>query len=127
MFIEDAFAVAMLRESSQVVYEYWLGRISSAKASGESELLSAAKAYQKSIYADSEYAARHRTNAEFVQDVFASHLFREPTEGELTYWVSYIQNLPPSTPTLKRRSRLLDQFHTTIEFRDVVLGIVDPL
>lgn len=126
MFVEDTFDAALLRESSQTEYQNWFGRITNAKATGQAELLLEAKALQKTIYAESEYGARHRTDTEFVQDVFASHLYREPTVAELNYWVSYLQNLPPSVPIRKRRPRLLDEFQSRTEFQDVVLGLVDP-
>lgn len=55
------------------------------------------------------------------------HVFREPTENEVAYWVGFLQNLPPSVPPNRRRARLIDEFQLSQEFEDIVLEIVDPI
>lgn len=125
-FVEDAFDAALLRESTQSEYDVWFDRITLAKSQGPLELLAEAKQFQNELFALSEYAARNRTQAEFVQDVFWAHLSREPAESEVAFWVDFMTNLPPSVPANRRRARMLDEFQLLPEFEQFVLSLVDP-
>lgn len=125
-FVEDAFDGAFSRESTQSEYEIWFNRITLAKSQGPSELLTEAKLFQRDLFASSEYAARNRTQAEFVQDVYWTHLSREASASEIDYWVGFMTSLPPSVPANRRRARMLDEFHLLPEFEQFVLDLVDP-
>ncbi len=125
-YVEDAFDAALLRESSQSEYENWYGRLTLAKASGQEPLLTESKVMQNSVFASSEYAARHRTRPQFVEDVFMTHLRRLPTADESYMWVSYMASLPPANTERRRQQRLLWEIQALPEFRDVVYAIVDP-
>lgn len=125
-FVEDAFDGALSRESSQAEYEVWLNRITLAKNQGSNELVAEAKLFQKEIFVSSEYVARNRTQAEFVEDVYWTHLSREPSSSEVDHWVNFMSNLPPAIPANRRRSRMLDEFHLLPEFEEFVLALVDP-
>jgi len=124
-FIENTWEVVMDRTSTQEEWERWHTRIVEAKAQGTSQLLAEAKVFKKGLFADSEYAARRRTDAEFVEDVFWAYLFREPTEAERQYWQNYMLNIPRIVPTNRRRPRMLADFESNAEFESLVLGIVD--
>lgn len=125
-FVEDAFDGALSRESTQSEYEVWFNRITLAKSQGPTELIAEAKLFQKQLFASSEYVARNRTQAEFVQDVYWTHLSREASEDEIAFWVDFMANLPPSIPANRRRARMLDEFHLLSEFEQFVLELVDP-
>lgn len=124
-FVELVWWTILDRESTQEEWSNWHTQIVGAKAQGASQLFEKAKAFQQELFSSSEYVARHRTNEEFVEDVFNSHLMREPTQAEKEYWISYMQNLPPSFPQQRRRLRMLAEFELLDEFEDVVSGIVD--
>ena len=124
-FVENTWEATMDRFATQAEWERWHNRIFEAKAQGTSQLLAEAKYFKKELFADSEYAARGRTDAEFVEDVFWSYLFREATEAERQYWQNYMQNIPPVVPRNRRRPRMLDAFESNAEFESLVLGIVD--
>lgn len=125
-YVEDAFDGALSRESTQPEYEVWFNRITLAKSQGPSELLIEAKRFQKDLFASSEYVGRNRSQAEFVQDVYWTHLSREASAGEIDYWVGFMTSLPPSVPANRRRARMLDEFHLLTEFEQFVLELVDP-
>lgn len=125
-FVEDAFDTAFRRESTQAEYENWHTRIVNAKAIGQAEFLLEAKLFQRTIFAESEYVARNRTQEEFVSDIYWSHMSREPSQQEIDDWVAYMENLPPSVPANRRRARLIEQVQLLPEFEAFVFGIVDP-
>ncbi len=125
VFVEDVFDAVLKRESTQDEYEIWLDRITTAKAKGSSELLAAAKTFEKEIFASINYGVMSRSHEQFVTDVFWSHVFRDPTENEVTYWVNFLLTQPPSVPQNRRRERLINQFQLGSEFEEIVLGIID--
>lgn len=50
---------------------------------------------------------------------------REPSQDEKSYWLSYLQSLPPSLPMNRKRVRLIEQFQLSQEFEDIILNIID--
>lgn len=125
-YIEDAFSAAIGNESEQSGYETWLSRLTLAKASGQEQLLSEAKALQLGIFVSSEYGPSMKTNTQFVTDVLTSHLLREPSQAEIDYWVSFMNGRPPSESKAKRQRRVLTEIQSLPEFSQVVLSLVDP-
>jgi hypothetical protein len=128
---------------TQEEFEAWHPSLKNAKQQGLNTFLQQVKTFEKSLFASQEYVARQRTNEQFVQDVFASHLFREPGEQELSYWVGYLsdiggtQQIEP-TDTENRRSRttipisqtqrrqiFLDTFQNLPDFVKIVEGVVE--
>lgn len=126
-FVEEVWWGILDRESTQEEWENWHTQIVEAKAQGTSQLLEKAKVFEQQLFISSEYTARYRTDAELVEDVFWSHLFREPTQTESEYWQNYLSNLPPSYTQQRRIQSLLYEIEATTEFQDIILGIVDEL
>jgi len=125
MFIEDAFDAVLERQSSQPEYETWLSRLTTAKAEGQSQLISEAMALENQVFDSAEYIARERNDEEFINDVFWSHLFREPTEKEAKDWLDHFNTINAITQQAQRMTFLYD-FENTPEFQSVISGIVDP-
>jgi hypothetical protein len=71
------------------------------------------------------YLAGEKTDAEFIEAVFWSHLFREPTEAETQYWQNYLQNQPPSLPLRRKRMNLIYEIQASDEFEEIILGMID--
>ncbi len=124
-FVENSWEATMDRFATQEEWENWHTQIVEAKAQGTSQLLEKAKFFQQSLISKSEYVARHRTDAEFVGDVFWSHFFRDTTAAESLYWQEYLQNRPPIETQARKRRNLLYQIEATTEFETTILGIVD--
>ena len=133
------------RQITQQEYESWYLQLSNAKAQGLSTFLQEVKTFEKQLFASQEYIARQRTNEQFVQDVFVSHLFRDPTDEELVYWIEYLGSLggnqeivtnptetnPERTRTTtpmskqQRRQIFLNNFQTLPDFVNVVGSVGD--
>lgn len=123
-FVEDAWEI-LGRASTQAEWEVWHNRLVQAKAQGSTELLAEIKAYERSLFSDSEYIARHRTDEQFIEDVFWAHLFRQPTTTETAYWQDYLDNLPPIVTQQRGRMRLIADFQNLSDFEELVNNIVD--
>lgn len=128
-------------------FESWVPKLSTAKTQGDPALLQEVKTFYQQLFASQEYVIRQRTDAEFVEDVFGSHLLREPTESELAYWINYLSNIggnddPVSpeiaptdggkvrvgVPTLsqsQRRQMFLKYFETLPLFIGTIGGVID--
>lgn len=123
-FVEDAWEV-LGRSSTQEEWEVWHDRLVQAKAQGPTQLLAEAKIFEQTLFSLSEYVARHRTNEEFITDVFWSHLFRAPTQSETIYWQNYLQGLPPILTPQRKKMRMLADFENLPDFEEVINSIVD--
>ncbi len=124
-FVEFVWWSVFDHESTQEEWSNWHPQIVAAKAQGNSQLLEKVKAFEQELFSSSQYAARNRTNEEFIEDVFYAHLQRPPTQAEQDSWLSYLQNLPPSIPQHRRRLRLISEIELSTEFEETVLRIVD--
>jgi hypothetical protein len=133
------------RPVTQDEFEVWSPQLTNAKAQGSNVFLQEVKTFEKQLFASQEYIARQRTDEQFVQDVFASHLFREPTTPELTYWLDYLANIggtqevvtdpnepnPGRTRTTtplsqqQKRQMFLNYFQTLPDFVNMVASVVD--
>ncbi len=124
-FVEDAWWGGLERESTQAEWENWHTQIVEAKAQGSAQLLAKAKVLEQTVFGGSPYLTIQKTDEEFIEAVFWSHLYREPTEAEILSWKSYLGNLPPSYAIRRRRMNLIHQMQATAEFEQVVLSLVD--
>ena len=104
VFVEDVFGAVFKRESTQEEYERWLNRITFAKSQGQAHFLTEAKTLEKETFASSNYGVISKSNEQFVTDVFWSHVFRDPTVGELAYWVDFLLNQAPGSPKSSERA-----------------------
>jgi hypothetical protein len=124
-FVEYALWTIYDQEATQEQWSNWYNRLTDAKALGNEQFLLEAKAFERELFSLSAYAARNRTDEEFVSDVFSAYLMREPTSEETSFWTSYLENLPPSLPKNRKRARLLTEFESNSEFEDTILSIID--
>lgn len=136
-FIENAWEVALNRFATQEEWQVWHDRLITAKAQGQSQFLNTARWLEQEFYRSSEYIARNRSNSEFVEDVFRSHLFREPTEPERAYWLNILQTISisygsfttsakdPGPAGQEERMFFVWLFGEEPEFASLVGGIID--
>lgn len=123
-FVESAWWGALERESTQIEWENWHAQIVEAKAQGPAQLLEKVKLLQRNVFSSSESFAVERTHEEFVEAVFWTHLFREPTETERLYWQSSLENTGWSLMR-RRKMEFIYEIQASAEFEEVVLGMVD--
>ncbi|MCB1024718.1 MAG: hypothetical protein KDB79_10030 [Acidobacteria bacterium] len=89
----NAVETAFDRPISQGDFESWYPPLSGARSQGANAFLQEVKTLFRQFFASQEYVLRSRTDAEFISDVFASHLFREPTDQEISHWTTYLYDL----------------------------------
>lgn len=69
------------------------------------------------FFLSAEYAARNRTNAEFLRDCYQAFLHRQPSQGELDAWLSSSWNRPQA----------LTLFAQSAEFASYIQGLFPAL
>ncbi|MEP7075505.1 MAG: hypothetical protein ABI878_06810 [Acidobacteriota bacterium] len=122
--LEQAWSATFDRETTQDEWENWHSQLVDAKTQGQSPFLNKVNALEHILFSESEYLARHRTDEEFVGDVFASHLLREITQQEQTYWVNYLHSLPIGLPKQRKRITLIEQFESRQAFQDAIFAVI---
>ncbi len=136
------------RPITQNEFESWYPQLSNAKMQGPAVFLQEVKAFYQQLFASQEYVLLQRTDAQFVDDVFASHLLREPTDEEVSYWMNHLISLgggidEPIDPDLdlelggktrivtpalsqsQRRQMFLSNFESTPQFAEMIAGVVN--
>jgi hypothetical protein len=145
-FVTDAGSAIFDRELTQAEFEAWYPQLSNAKTQGLNTFLQEVKTFERQLFTSQEYIARQRTDEQFVEDIFASHLFRQPTPEERSYWLEYLLTIGgsqetiinPTEPTRERagtgtiqlnqqqkRLMFLNNFQNLPDFVNLVGGIVD--
>ncbi len=127
-FVESTWEI-LGRFATQEEWERWHERLVQAKAEGQAQLLSEAIALEQELFNSAEYIARRRTDEEFVEDVFESHLFRGISKRESKYWQEHLQNIKSSEKLTEKESRqlFLNDFEDLPDFVAVVNNLVDEV
>lgn len=148
--VNNIGAAILDRFFTQEEFEVWYSQMTSAKAQGPVVFLQAVKTFEKQLFDSQEYLALMKTDDEFIEDVFASHLIREPTDEEIAYWQDhllgiqltytvYIEEDDPeggigrtTTPTIvlsqeEIRQIFLDDFESLPDFVNMVASVTDDV
>lgn len=124
-FLEEAFWGALDREPTQIEWETWHDGLLQAKLLGATPFLTKAIELETMLFNSPDYAARSRTDEQYVEDIFNSHLLRTPTVAERDYWLAVMANYPRTYNQVRRRQSMLEEFQALPEFAELVSGLVD--
>ena len=99
-------------------FGYWIGRFRAAQCQGAAAVTAEVDGISTQYLGSAEYAARNRSNRDYVADLYYAFLRRG---GELTgfdFWVSQLDN------GLKTREQLRKEFLNSPEFQSRVQQII---
>lgn len=137
------------RQVTQEEFETWYPLLTNAKVQGSNVFLQEVQTFERQLFNSPEYRGRSRTDEEFIQDVFASHLFREPTSSELTHWLGILSSFGQPAPTpfpnpydppnperergytnnpqnqALQRQQFLNTFQNLPDFINLIAGVID--
>jgi hypothetical protein len=122
-FVEESFFAALDHEASDTDWEERMVTFDGAHAQGQIQTLDAAKALTSALFYSTEYAGRSRTDQEFVTDLYASFLLREPDQSGYNFWLGILQN--DNANGLPGRAHLIQAFVECTEFADIVYALTD--
>ncbi|MGZ8842782.1 MAG: DUF4214 domain-containing protein, partial [Pyrinomonadaceae bacterium] len=92
---------------------YWTNILRAAEAQGLDALLMATREMGRTIFESAAYAARNRTDHEYVYDLYQTYLMRDPDIGGWAFWEGCI---PPNGRLGVREGFLV----ASTEFHDLV-------
>jgi YD repeat-containing protein len=116
-YVRDFHQLALSRQPSAAEQSYWNDILRKAYANGQDSLLLASRELGRTMFDSAEYAARQRSDADFIRDLYMAYLHREPEPAGFNYWMSQL-------PT-QGRENLRYGFAYSGEFQTVV-AIVLP-
>lgn len=107
-FVNNLYYNALARNASATELQQKTDQLAQAGVQGEPQLLAAAKSVARGLFESTEYAARNRTNTQYVTDLYNAYLQRAPDTSGLNFWVQDAQN--------NGRGHTLDSFEVSTEF-----------
>lgn len=111
-FVGDFYQGALARQPNRTELATWKDRLTKAQARGGGYLLAEAQALGDALFNSAEYAARARTDRDFVYDIYKSYLQREPDQGGWDAWTNAVP--------VYGRAAVRQGFVTSSEFGDNV-------
>lgn len=116
-FVEAFYRGALDRAPTDAEKSSWVARLRAAQGEGHNAVLGEAKALGRALFESAEYAARQRSDEEFVNDLYWGYLQRAPDAGGFRFWLDYVRvNGRPATVTA---------FGASIEFDANVRGLCE--
>ncbi len=122
-FVAQSFSSALEREADPDEWQERMDTVEAAHAQGQVQTIDAAKALTAALFHSVEYANRHRSDPDFVSDLYATFLLREPDSDGLAFWLSVLQN--DNSNGLDGRANLIQAFVESSEFRNLIIGLSD--
>jgi hypothetical protein len=116
-FTDKAFLAALARLPTTSERNDWTSALSSASESSASALLAEAQSRVRSLFDAAEYLGRHRTNSDFVSDLYAGYYGRVADPAALPL----VESLNSGALTA---AQVEDQFAGSQEFAYRVAGLM---
>ncbi len=111
-FIQNFFYWAFLRYPNSTELAYWDDILRTAYPQGQSAMLSAMRELGMTVFESAEYAARNRSNHDYVYDLYKTFLMREPDSGGWAAWENYVPQIG--------RENVRHGFEYSVEFSNLV-------
>ncbi|HKO99202.1 MAG TPA: DUF4214 domain-containing protein [Pyrinomonadaceae bacterium] len=81
---------ALLRQPNAEELNYWNDILRAAYQNGQGSLVLAAREFGKTVFESAEYAARNRSDHDYVYDLYKTYLMREPDQGGWDSWTAVV-------------------------------------
>jgi hypothetical protein len=89
-YLQNFFYLTLLRSPYANEATYWNDILRSAYAQGTQSLVLAVRELGQTLFESAEYAARGRSDHDYVYDLYKTYLYREPDQGGWDYWTSVV-------------------------------------
>jgi YD repeat-containing protein len=87
-YVRDFYQAALARQPSAVELQDWMNRLTQAQS--EEQLIAQAQSLGAQLFTSTEYAARNRSDSDYVSDLYWAYLQRAPDQGGLNFWTGPI-------------------------------------
>lgn len=123
-FVKDFFQGAVARQPATAELQDWAARLNQAQ--GDSQLLLQAQTLGAQLFTSAEYAARGRTDGQYVSDLYWAYLQRAPDAGGLNFWTGEFNNCGANQACRDaKRIDLRNAFDQSTEFGEKVRALCD--
>ncbi|MDQ3806520.1 MAG: DUF4214 domain-containing protein, partial [Acidobacteriota bacterium] len=89
-FVRDFYQGALARQPNSTELQTWTDSLRLAYPQGQGPLLTEAKELGRALFQSAEYAARNRTDRDFVADLYRGYLQRAPDQAGWDYWTGVV-------------------------------------
>ena len=89
-YVQNFFYWALLRYPNGSESTYWNDILRTAYAHGTGSVILAVRELGHTLFESSEYAARARSDRDYVYDLYKTYLYRDPDQGGWDYWTSVV-------------------------------------
>jgi len=85
-YLQGWFSTALNRSATTTEAAYWSDILKAAYSHGQSSMVLSVRELGKTLFESSDYAARNRSNQDYVSDLYHTYLLRSPDSGGWSYW-----------------------------------------
>ena len=110
-YVRDFHQLTLARQPNASEQSYWNDILRKAHGNGQDSLLLASRELGRTMFESAEYAARQRSDRDFVYDLYRAYLHREPDQPSWDIWTNMV-------PTQGRES-VRNGFAESAEFSTV--------
>ncbi len=89
-YVQTFFSYALPSNTSQSQRDYFTDMLRAAYVHGQPSMVMAAREMGMTLFESAEYAARNRSNHDYVYDLYKTYLLREPDSGGWAFWESLV-------------------------------------
>ncbi|HEU4768236.1 MAG TPA: RHS repeat-associated core domain-containing protein, partial [Pyrinomonadaceae bacterium] len=113
-YIRNFYQSALVRQPNSTELNTWLSTLQSAYAQGPTQFWSAMQNLGAAVFTSAEYAARQRSDHDYVYDLYRAYLWRDPDAGGWTFWEQICQS--------HGRNHVRGGFDWSVEFEQQAAG-----
>lgn len=92
-YVQTFFQWALGHTPTTTEQAYWNDILRAAYAHAQTSMVMAAREMGKTLFESAEYAARARSNHDYVYDLYQTYLLRGPDSGGWAYWESVVPGI----------------------------------
>lgn len=98
-YVQNTYQMALARQPNSAEQSYWNDILraalthGSSLAHGQTAMVLAAREIGKTLFESAEYAARNRSNHDYVYDLYKTYLLRSPDSGGWAFWEGLVPAL----------------------------------
>jgi YD repeat-containing protein len=111
-YVQNFYQWALLRAPNSTELTYWDDMLRMAYAHGQGSEVIAARELGKTVFESSEYAARARSDRDYVYDLYKTFLMRDPDQGGWDGWTAAVP--------IYGRDQVRRGFDESLEFQNLM-------
>lgn len=92
-YVQRWFSYALNRSGNSTESGYWNDLLRAAYAHAQTSMVMSSRELGKTLFESAEYAARNRSNHDYVYDLYQTYFMRNPDSGGWSYWEGLVPSV----------------------------------